>query len=132
MTLGPRIALFCAAAASTLALTPTVHAAQSALVGRIKSDGTIQLFTNRFQTHFVDGTPVAKIEATRVYGVVHVHRRSAACGPIGTVQPYVSPCECVVRKSDVVVVESGDYCRQRFQLFPVWNLSSWVLSQFIQ
>lgn len=56
--------------------TPTL-AAQSALVGKLKQDGTIQIFPNRFQDNFADGTPVAKIETTRTDGIVRIHRRSA-------------------------------------------------------
>lgn len=72
-----RIALFLAALALPLAAASAAHAGQSALVGKLKQDGTIQLYTNRFQSHFADGTPVAKIEAKRTDGIVRVERRSA-------------------------------------------------------
>lgn len=72
-----RIAIFSAVLALPLALASPALAAQAALVGKLKQDGTIQLFTSRFQDHFADGTPVAKIETTRTDGIVRIHRRSA-------------------------------------------------------
>jgi hypothetical protein len=72
-----RIALLFAALVLPLAVASAAHAGQSALVGKLKQDGTIQLYTNRFKNHFADGTPVAKIEAKRTDGTVRVERRSA-------------------------------------------------------
>jgi hypothetical protein len=72
-----RIALFFAALALPLALASPVLAAQSALVAKLKQDGTIQILTNRFQDHFADGTPVAKIETKTSDGITTILRRSA-------------------------------------------------------
>lgn len=72
-----RIALFFATLALPLAAASTAHAAQSAIVGKLKQDGTIQLYANRFQDHFADGTPVAKVEAKKTDGIVRIERRSA-------------------------------------------------------
>jgi hypothetical protein len=78
MTIAFRRAFFTLAVlALPLALPSTVLAAQSALVAKLKQDGTIQVLTNRFQQHFADGTLVAKIETTRTDGSARIHRRSA-------------------------------------------------------
>jgi hypothetical protein len=50
---------------------------QTAQVGYIRADGSIQLFKNRLQQHFADGTPVAKIESSDVDGFPRLYRWAA-------------------------------------------------------
>jgi len=185
MKLTCRLAVSLAAVVWPLALASAASAAQSALVGKLQQDGTIRLYTNRFQDHFADGTPVAKIDTTRTNGIVSIQRRSAdgchfemtevdidpnpgpdgshplwevtahplsvfrcedngcaetftdgawtaACGDFGAVEPYILKCVCIRKNSDEVVGELGDYCKKSFSGLSVWDLTDWVLPQFVQ
>lgn len=180
-----RVSLALASLALPLALASPALAAQSALVGKQKADGSIQLYLNRFQSHFADGTPVAKVEATQKDGVTSLVRRSAdgclveiseveldpatspdgshpiwqvtanplsifrcrdngcaeeftegvwtaSCGNFGSVEPYVIHCICIRKSTDQVIGESGDWCKRGLTSISVWDLHSWILSQFIQ
>jgi hypothetical protein len=51
-------------------------AGESALVGRLKQDGTIQVYKDRFLQAFPDGTAVATIEATPAAGGPRLTRAS--------------------------------------------------------
>jgi hypothetical protein len=65
-------------AAGLLALAAARDAlAESALVGKLKQDGTIQVYQNRFLPSFPDGTPVATIEAAPAEGGPRLTRASA-------------------------------------------------------
>ena len=52
-------------------------AGESALVGRLRQDGTIQVYQDRFLKAFPDGTPVATIEATPAPGGPKLTRAAA-------------------------------------------------------
>ena len=180
-----RVSLAFASLALSLAVASPLLAAQSALVGKQKADGTIQLYLNRFQDHFADGTLVAKIEATQKDGVTRLVRRSAdgclvemsaveigpvanpdgshpiwqvtstplsifrcrdngcaeeftegvwtaSCGNFGSVEPYVIHCICLRKSTDQVIGEPGDWCTRGLTSISIWDLHSWILSQFIQ
>jgi hypothetical protein len=179
-----RVSLAFASLAVALAFASPVLAAQSALVGKQKADGSVQLYLNRFLDHFADGTPVAKIEAAQKDGATQLIRRSAdgcqveiseatigplgpdgsrpiwqvtanplslfrcrdngcaeeftegawtaSCGDFGSVEPYVIHCICIRKNFDQVIGEEGDWCKRGLTSTSVWDLHSWILSQFIQ
>jgi hypothetical protein len=66
-------------AAGLLALSAASDAlaGESALVGRLKQDGTIQVYQDRFLKTFPDGTPVATVEATPAPGGPKLTRAAA-------------------------------------------------------
>jgi len=107
-----RVSLAFASLAVPLALASPLLAAQSALVGKQKADGTVQLYLNRFQDRFDDGTPVAKIEATQKDGVTQLLRRSAD--------------GCLVEMSEVTIgpVANPDGSH------PIWQVTANPLSIF--
>ena len=163
-----------------LAAASGALAGESALVGRLKQDGTIQLYKDRFLPKFPDGTPVATIEATPAEGGPKLTRATsdgclaqttalviaeapAADGsrglwavdwrPIAVRRCYDNGCKaefdhlpweagcvvdasfgCVCRrdKTDLVIFETGGYCRPFQVNVPVWDLDDWFHPQFIQ
>ncbi|MET0552979.1 MAG: hypothetical protein ABW221_08075 [Vicinamibacteria bacterium] len=66
-----------AAGLLALAAASDAFAGESALVGRLKQDGTIEIDKGRFLPGFPDGTPVATIEATPAAGGPRLTRASS-------------------------------------------------------
>ena len=66
-----------AAGLLALSVAAGAFAGESAIVGRLKQDGTIQVFKDRFQPKFPDGTPVASITAAPAEGGPRLKRASA-------------------------------------------------------
>ena len=64
-------------AAVSLGITPPAFAGQSAQVGHMNADGSTQLYRNRLQPRFADGTPVAKVEFSDVNGFPRLYRWAA-------------------------------------------------------
>jgi hypothetical protein len=60
-----------------LSVASTALAGESALVGKLKQDGTIQVYQDRFQPAFPDGTRVASIAATPAEGGPRLTRASS-------------------------------------------------------
>ena len=60
-----------------LSVASGAQAGESALVGRLKQDGTIQVYKNRLLPTFPDGTPVATIEAAPAPGGPKLTRAAA-------------------------------------------------------
>jgi hypothetical protein len=60
-----------------LASVPPALAQTSAVVGQRNADGSFQVYRQRFQPTFADGTPVARVEIRDVDGFVRVARWAA-------------------------------------------------------
>lgn len=66
-----------AAGLLALSVASGASAGESAVVGRLRPDGTIQVYKDRFQPAFPDGTPVASITATPAEGGPRLTRAAA-------------------------------------------------------
>lgn len=58
----------------SLALGAQATAEEYAVVGHVNDDGSFELYEDRFQETFADGTPVARVEVTEAGGFVRVSR----------------------------------------------------------